>query len=110
MAKHSSGKTLSFRGFSLNCKCFPTNYGLVNWQCKSTSMQAQKFSCKCGKFCTPAVKVFPLEGFAIYSNAWFLQYIKDVTKTVQSRAAIFSCCKLLFKISECLIAMYVAML
>ena len=28
-----------FRDFSLNCKCFPMNYGLVNWQCKSTSMQ-----------------------------------------------------------------------
>ena len=30
-----------FRGFSLNCECFPMNYGLVDWQCKSTSMLPQ---------------------------------------------------------------------
>ena len=28
----------NFRGFSLNRECFPTNYGLVDWQCKATSM------------------------------------------------------------------------
>ena len=33
----------SFCGFSLNRECFPTNYGLVDWQCKSTSMLARKF-------------------------------------------------------------------
>ena len=27
-----------FHGFSLNCECFPTNYGLVDCQFKSTSM------------------------------------------------------------------------
>ena len=40
-----------FRGLSLNRKCFPMNYGLVDWQCKSTSMLPQKFSCE-WKFCT----------------------------------------------------------
>ena len=37
------GKTFkgeNFCSFSLNHKCFPTNYGLVDWQCKSTSMLA----------------------------------------------------------------------
>ena len=54
-----------FHGFSLNRKFFPTNYGLVNWQCKSTSMLLQKFSRK-WQFCTLTVKVFPLESFAVY--------------------------------------------
>ena len=56
-----------FCGYSLNHKCFAMNYGLVDWQCKSTSMLAQKFSCE-WKFCTLTMKVFPLESFAIYSN------------------------------------------
>jgi len=33
----------------------------------STSMQPQKFSCKC-PFCTLTTKAFPLESFAIYDN------------------------------------------
>ena len=32
-----------FRGFSLNRKSFPTNYGLVNWQYNSTSMLPKVF-------------------------------------------------------------------
>ena len=32
-----------FHGFSLNCESFCTNYGLVDWQFKSTSMIAWKF-------------------------------------------------------------------
>ena len=55
----------SFHGFSLNRKCFPMNYGLVNWQCKSTSMLVRKFSCE-WQFCTLSTKVFPLESFAVY--------------------------------------------
>ena len=40
-AKRSRGKNFhGFRGFSLNRKCFPMKYGLVDWQCKSTSMLA----------------------------------------------------------------------
>ena len=27
-----------FHGFSLNRECFPMNYGLVDWHCKSKSM------------------------------------------------------------------------
>ena len=51
---------LGFCGFSLNFECFPMNYGLVNWQCKSIiSMLAQKFSCE-WQFCTLTMKVFPL--------------------------------------------------
>ena len=33
-----------FCDFSLNGKCFSTNYGLADWQRKSTSMLPQKFS------------------------------------------------------------------
>ena len=66
-AKHSRGKLRSVYGFSLNHECIPTNYGLVNWHCKSTCMLARKFSHK-WKFCTLAVKVFPLESFAVYGN------------------------------------------
>ena len=32
------GNFRGFRGFTLNRECFPTNYGLVDWQCKATSM------------------------------------------------------------------------
>ena len=32
MAKRSGGNFCGFRGFSLNRKCLPTNYGLVDWQ------------------------------------------------------------------------------
>ena len=58
-----------FRAFSFNRKCFPTNYGFVDRQCKSTSMLLQKFSSE-WKFCTLTVKVFPLESFAVYSKIW----------------------------------------
>ena len=51
----------NFRGFS------PMNYGLVDWQCKSTSMLAQKFSRE-WQFCTLTVKVFPLKSFAVYGS------------------------------------------
>ena len=66
------GKTFkggNFHGFSLNRECFPTiaNYGLVNWQCKSTSMLEQKFSYK-WEFCALTMKVFPLESFAVYGT------------------------------------------
>ena len=54
-AKLLRGKTHSF---SLNCKCFPTNYGLVDWQCKSTSMLPQKFSSE-WHFYTLTMKVLP---------------------------------------------------
>ena len=57
----------NFCDFSLNRECFPTNYGLVDWQCKSTSMLARKFSCE-WQFCALTAKVFPLESFAIYGN------------------------------------------
>ena len=55
----------NFRGFPPNHKCFPTNYGLVDWQCKPTSMLVRKFSHE-WKFCTLTAKVFPLESFAVY--------------------------------------------
>ena len=60
----------NFRSFSLNRKCFPMNYGLVNWQCKSTCMLhvPQKFLRE-WQFCTLTTKVFPLESFAIYSTS-----------------------------------------
>ena len=61
------GNIRGFRGFSLNRECFPMNYGLVDWQCKSTSMLPLKFSRK-WKFCTLTVKVFSLESFAVYSK------------------------------------------
>ena len=37
-AKRSREKICGFHGVSLNHECFPTNCGLVDWQCKSTSM------------------------------------------------------------------------
>ena len=58
-AKRSRGSS------SLNCECFPTNYGLVDLQYKSTSMLPQKFSYE-RKFCTLTTKVFPLKSFAVY--------------------------------------------
>ena len=52
-----------FCGFSLNRECFPTNYGLVDWQCKSTSMLPQKFSHE-WQFCS-----YPNhESFAVYDS------------------------------------------
>ena len=56
----------NFCRFSLNRGCIPTNYGLVDWQCKSTSMLPQKFSPN-WKVCTLTAKVFPLEIFIVYS-------------------------------------------
>ena len=41
--KGQEGKLLQFSWFSLNRECFPMNYGLVDWKCKSTSMLAHKF-------------------------------------------------------------------
>ena len=35
-----------FRGFLLNCKSFPMNYGLVNQQYESTKLLQQKFYCE----------------------------------------------------------------
>ena len=60
-----------FCSFSLNRECFPTNYGLVDWQCKSTSMLLQKFSNE-WKFCTLTVKVLP------YTVVLFLQLYFNV--------------------------------
>ena len=57
----------NFHGFSLNYECFPMNYGLVDWQCKSTGMLLQKVSRE-WKFCILTAKVFPLESFAVYGN------------------------------------------
>ena len=62
----------SFRGlcsFSLNRECFPTNYGLVDWQCKFTSMLAQSFPVTVKwQFCTLTAKVFPLKSFDVYGS------------------------------------------
>ena len=60
------GNFCGFHGFSLSYKCFPTNYDLVDWQCKSTHMLPRKFFRK-WQFCTLTAKVFPLESFAVYS-------------------------------------------
>ena len=54
-------------GFSLNRECFPMIYGLIDWQCKSTSMLLQKFSRE-WQFCALTAKVFPLKSFAVYST------------------------------------------
>ena len=63
-AKCSRGKT--FAVFHSIVNVFPLiSYGLVDWQCKSTSMLLQKFSRE-WQFCTLTVKVFPLESFAVY--------------------------------------------
>ena len=56
---------------SLNRESFPVNYGLFDWQCKSTSMLARKFSHE-RKFCTLTAKVFPLESFAVYGILSFI--------------------------------------
>ena len=36
----------AFNSFSFSGECFPMNYGLVDWQYKSTSMLSQKSSSK----------------------------------------------------------------
>ena len=68
----------NFHSFSLNRECFTTNYGPVDWQCKSTSMLAQKFFRK-WQFCTLTAKVFPLESFAIYGIPTVMKLSKDNT-------------------------------
>ena len=73
MAKLSRGKSfVVFVVFHSIANVFSTNYGLVNWQCKSTSMHATtKFSRK-WQFCTLTTKVFPLESFAVFCRFNFV--------------------------------------
>ena len=55
--------------FSLNHESFPTNYGLVNWQYKSTSMLPQKFYSK-HSFSTLNAKIFASNVLLYFWRIW----------------------------------------